>query len=36
MKTRKFKSLIKASCAPGMKTAFGTEDVPAEVALKQG
>ena len=28
--------LIKASCAPGMKTAFGTEDVPAEVALKQG
>ena len=27
---------IQASCAPGMKTAFGTEDVPAEVALKQG
>ena len=28
--------IFKASCAPGMKTAFGTEDVPAEVALKQG
>lgn len=26
---------VQASCAPGMKTAFGTEDVPAEVALKQ-
>ena len=27
---------FKASCAPGMKTAFGTEDVPAEQALKKG